>query len=308
MPYPEIIQLPISSPAGYTQYRMEVPPEFEDVFTHFYFARNQSGTAITKTLLPSFQTMIAFNFGAPGYINTGDLAENTPVDESGQRASDGAIMMGKYALLGPVKKAFSYTLPPGSALFTLNFKRDAFYRFFGQTPGGATTLLNPDLLIGQGCFGQWWQALSGMENLRERVQYMLESCRSYIGKPDARIKLALSQEMEEGQLTVDPIKNMSANAKQSIRNMQLQFQKQLGYSAKAYLRNQRFMEAILMIQKAVDKGEKPDWFAIIADCHYYDQSQLIRDFNFFMELTPTKYLQLQEAICYTPKNASSNQS
>jgi hypothetical protein len=42
-------------------YRLPVPLEFEAVFSHFYFAENRSANPVTKTLLPSFRTIMVFN-------------------------------------------------------------------------------------------------------------------------------------------------------------------------------------------------------------------------------------------------------
>jgi len=51
-------------------YRIAVPSEFESVFSHFYFAENKTDFAITKTLLPSFQTILIFTFGAKAYLKS----------------------------------------------------------------------------------------------------------------------------------------------------------------------------------------------------------------------------------------------
>jgi hypothetical protein len=42
----------------YNEYRISVPQEFENVFTHFYFAENISENPVTKTLLPTYQTIL----------------------------------------------------------------------------------------------------------------------------------------------------------------------------------------------------------------------------------------------------------
>jgi len=44
-----------SSEPDYNNFRISVPEEFEDVFSHFYFAENNTGQPLTKTLLPSYQ-------------------------------------------------------------------------------------------------------------------------------------------------------------------------------------------------------------------------------------------------------------
>jgi len=51
-------------------FRIPVPAAFEDVFTHFYFARNTGGQPLTQILLPSFQTIMLFNFGVNVFINS----------------------------------------------------------------------------------------------------------------------------------------------------------------------------------------------------------------------------------------------
>lgn len=299
MTHSRITPLEKAGPLGFKQFRVQVPPEFEDIFSNFYFASNDSSEPITKTLLPSFQTMVAFHFGEQIQLLTGQPSVPEVADKKTNQKNTAQLIMGKYAILGPIKKAFSYTLYPGAELLTLNFKQDAFFRFFGQTPAASETPVNPDLLIGQGCFGEWWQTLSQMKILQERVDYLLAVCRPYIRSQDKRIAEAVQLKQKISDVTVDPIKNIAAVTRQSIRNVQLQFKKQLGYSAKAYLRNQRFMQAILLIQATLEKDEKLDWFTIIEACHYYDQSQLIKDFQYFMALTPTEYLQFQREICHS---------
>jgi AraC-like DNA-binding protein len=40
-----------------------------------------------------------------------------------------------------------------------------------------------------------------------------------------------------------------------------------------------------------------DWFEVINECGYYDQSQLIHDFKHYINLSPAKYLKFQQDIC-----------
>ncbi|WP_290796003.1 hypothetical protein [Flavihumibacter sp. UBA7668] len=59
-----------NDPMGYITERVKVPEEFESVFSHFYFAGNDSDEIIKKRLLPSFQTILVFSFGHPVEITT----------------------------------------------------------------------------------------------------------------------------------------------------------------------------------------------------------------------------------------------
>jgi len=42
---------------------------------------------------------------------------------------------------------------------------------------------------------------------------------------------------------------------------------------------------------------KEDWFTIIDHLGYYDQSHLINDFKYYLNLSPTKYIKFQQDIC-----------
>ena len=88
---------------------------------------------------------------------------------------------------------------------------------------------------------------------------------------------------------------------QSERNIQTIHKKHLGYSAKELNHYQRFLRAIELIQDIASKSSKIDWFKIINECGYYDQSQLIHDFKNYINLSPTKYLKFQQDIC-NPKS------
>ena len=48
---------------SYNNYRIQVSDDFKDVFSHFYFAEKKTQTNITKTLIPSYQTIMLINFG-----------------------------------------------------------------------------------------------------------------------------------------------------------------------------------------------------------------------------------------------------
>jgi len=62
---------------SYNSFRITVPKEFEDVFSHFYFAENNSDEVVKKTLIPSFQTILIFSFGAKTSLITRQNTEIT---------------------------------------------------------------------------------------------------------------------------------------------------------------------------------------------------------------------------------------
>ncbi|MFC3161583.1 AraC family transcriptional regulator [Chryseobacterium arachidis] len=100
---------------------------------------------------------------------------------------------------------------------------------------------------------------------------------------------------------LDKIKSVAALHNHTERNIQLYHKKYLGYSAKEINRYERFLNAVKFIQHNITLKNKVDWFEIVDKCGYYDQSQLIRDFKYYIDLSPTKYLEFQQAIC-NPKS------
>ncbi|MFC3161584.1 hypothetical protein ACFOEQ_26945 [Chryseobacterium arachidis] len=118
----------------FNNYRIAVPAEFESVFSHFYFAENKSEEFITKTFLPSYQTILIFNFGCKAILHS---KQNSQIEVE------------KCLILGPIKKAFDYSLPPKSEILVANFKDDSFYRFFGAASIAEHLPINPDVLLNQ---------------------------------------------------------------------------------------------------------------------------------------------------------------
>lgn len=64
------------------------------------------------------------------------------------------------------------------------------------------------------------------------------------------------------------------------------FTDEVGLTPKLYGRVRRFQRA----RTLVGRTTVPDWAGIAADCGYFDQSHLIRDFRAFSGLNPTAYL------------------
>src|SRR5690606_5733240 len=126
-----------------------------------------------------------------------------------------------------------------------------------------------------------------------RVDYLLEFCKPHLS-PRSHLAEAL---VNFGDRTLSPIKALANKHNQSERNVQLNHKKHLGYSAKEIHRYQRFIKAVALIQQIASHNTKVNWFEIINACGYYDQSQLIHDFQHYLNLSPTMYLKFQADIC-----------
>jgi len=273
---------------GYRDYRIAVPTAYQQVFSHFYFAENRTGQTIRKTLLPSYQTILLFNFGKKAIL---------------QSAEKAVLNLEKCIVLGPIKKAFDYSLPDQSEILVVAFKDDAFYRFFGDASLAEDLPIDPDTILQQDCFTGLWKKLNEMEGdgaeenilLKNdlRINHILEFCKPYLIE---RSKIAEQLANFKQDLT-SSIKSTAAANNQTERTMQMQHKKYFGYTSKELNRYRRFLKAIELIANLVDQHLKVDWFHVIESCGYYDQSQLIHDFKFYTSLSPSKYLKFQKDIC-----------
>jgi len=263
---------------SHNSYRIPVPEQYKSVFAHFYSAKNTENQFITQTLLPSFQTLLIFNFGDNIKISTDQNTE---------------ITVEKCLVLGPVKRGMNYTLSPGTELLVANFIDDAFFRFFGPVLTTETLPNHPDHWLEENCFTDLWETLDKIEKPTEKVNHILDFCKPYLNK---RNEIAEQLATFDNKNT-DPIKSTAQKRQQSQRHIQQIHKTHFGYSAKAFARYQRFFKAVQLLQKLAQKSSQVDWFEIIDECGYYDQSQLIRDFQHFIHLSPTQYLKCQQEIC-----------
>ncbi|WP_278381416.1 helix-turn-helix domain-containing protein [Chryseobacterium arthrosphaerae] len=261
----------------YNQFRISVPQEFENVFTHFYFAENNSGVPVTQTLLPTYQTILLFCFGERASMITRD---NTIID------------VDKCVVFGPVRQAFEYILPAGTSIVVANFKNDAFFRFFGRATV-ENKVKHPDDLLTENCFTNLWYQLKDISATTEQVGYILEFCRPYLKHQDSTSQLLSGFESD----LLNPVKVIAEQTRQTERNIQRKQKEQFGYSLKELTRYNRFLKSIQAIETESGKPGKIEWFTIIDQCGYYDQSQLIHDFKHFLNISPSQYIKFQQEIC-----------
>ena len=274
--YWQIVQMQANE--QYISKRIDVPESFAEVFTYFYYAKNNGLKAVHKTLLPSFQTIMVFNFGKESCISANDQI---------------TLEVPNCLVLGPIKQPFQYMLPAGTEILVGNFKGDAFYRFFGMSLATLPSPQHPDELISDNCFTALHHALTRIVSPEEKVNFILSFCQPYLKESD-KIFEAIAASNDTAFNTV---KVAAEQTNLSERAIQLHHKKYLGYSAKEISRYQRFLKALELLQTYTSAGTKADWFEIVHECNYYDQSQLIHDFKHFTHLSPKQYVQFQEAIC-----------
>ncbi len=92
--------------------------------------------------------------------------------------------------------------------------------------------------------------------------------------------------------TIDPgrleLKNVSRDLGVSREHLIRRFREQIGLTPKAYANILRFDRALKLARRARDS-----WAGIAADCGYYDQAHLVRDFQRYAGRAPTSLLRDQ---------------
>lgn len=260
----------------YLGQRLTVPEHLQAIYSHFYFAENRSKQTMKQTLLPSFQVMLIFSLGAPISI---------------QLQNQKTLIVDRYLMLGPVKQAIEYQLPPKSEIIVIHFLGDGFYRLFGcgRVDPQFESSLDED------CFMGMRKELDQLSDATSRSEYLISVGESYLrDAPDVNLNFAHNRSQQP------QIKRTAEKYGKNIRTLQLQYQKQLGFSAKEYSRYQRFIQAIESIQSCVDRALVVNWAEIVFECGYYDQSHLIRDFKHYLHLSPSLYLDIQCQVCGVP--------
>ena len=103
-----------------------------------------------------------------------------------------------------------------------------------------------------------------------------------------------------GQVSVD---QLATDAGVSSRQLQRRFLLEVGIGPKLLSRILRFQQ----IFRAVDRRDD-GWAAVAADCGYYDQAHLIRDFREFARQTPALLFENSSALteAFTRKNRVSH--
>ena len=138
----------------YISNTIAVPSEWQDVFSGFYYAANRTTGPVTKTLVPGFQTILLFPFGPPILFAPEEKEEQS---------------INKCVVIGPIKKAFTYRLMPGSEMLIANFKWDAFYRFFGRSSKLYEAFIQEaDKLVNDHCFSELLKELKNIPSNEEQ--------------------------------------------------------------------------------------------------------------------------------------------
>jgi AraC-like DNA-binding protein len=257
-------------------FSVEAP--LEDVINSFYHMMiAPDGEPVTMHVCPNLEMMLVFNFGVPVRISF----HNNPLDTE---------VIGRTAVIGPLRQMLNYELLPGADALVVNFKFNGFQRLFGMPLTGLTgeDLAASELLADDVRFDKLWEELKGLPTTEQRVNLLKQSAKGLLKENDQVIQTVIGNLAQFFNPRVDPVKAIAADTRLSERSIQLKFQKHTGYSVKELLRFLRFKEVIAYI--LARSNQKIDIFDLIATHDYHDQSHLIKDFQYFLGLAPQHFI------------------
>lgn len=255
-----------------------VEAPLEDVITSFYHLSVASdGEPITRHVCPNLEMMLIINFGVPVRISF----HNNPLDTE---------VIGRTAVIGPLRQMLNYELLPGADALVVNFKFNGFQRLFDMPLTGLAGEKGPnaEILTGDGRFNSLWEELAVLPTTDQRVSLLKRTAIGLLKENDQVLQKIISNLAQFFDPCVDPVKAIAADTRLSERSIQMKFQKHTGYSVKELLRFLRFKEVIAYI--LARSNQKIAIFDLIARHDYHDQSHLIKDFQYFLGLAPQQFI------------------
>ncbi|GAB3782035.1 hypothetical protein GCM10028818_37070 [Spirosoma horti] len=254
---------------------IEADEQLATVLSHFYCVKQaEQAQPVRQQLLPNYEMLLVFNFGPAIPISLGD----------------NSYVIGQTAVLGPLQKTLTYELPAGADLIVVNFTLNGFYRLLGvpMQQLKADDLHDPDLLLNKACFSELWAQLAPMTALADRIQLLRDYTMAFVAPSNAASLSLFDSIPYFRDSAADPIKVLAQTHKLSSRSIQLRFQTYLGYSAKEMIRFLRFKKVLSHLCQQYPAP--PDWLELVLTFGYHDHSHLIKDFTYFLGLTPRQFL------------------
>ncbi|WP_138989369.1 helix-turn-helix domain-containing protein [Larkinella sp. C7] len=245
------------------------------VFSHYYCVRlDPDDQPVTLQLMPHYEMLLAFNFGPPLPISLGDAKH----------------VIRQTAVLGPLQKMLTYELPAGADLIVVNFTLDGFYRLLGVSMQElkAGDWHDPDVLLNKHCFSELWAQLTSLSELADRIKLLNAYAVTFVAPTDAASDSLRESIPYFRDAVVDPIKVLAETQQVSVRRIQMRFQSHLGYSAKELTRFLRFRNLLNFLTQ--QHPQPPDWLDLVLTFGYHDHSHLIKDFQYYLGLTPRQFL------------------
>jgi AraC-like DNA-binding protein len=181
-------------------------------------------------------------------------------------------------------------LLPDADFIVVVFNADGFYRLF-QLPVdgiGGDMVNDPDELLQITGFQDLWKMLNDLPSTDEKINLLKVYALAFVEETDLALTPLLNGISYFSNPGIQPVRAMAMDSDLSERTIQLRFKKYLGYSPKELMRFLRFKQVINLILNK--DNPEVDWYGLIEEFGYHDQSHLIKDFQHYLGTTPQKFV------------------
>ncbi|CCH01684.1 transcriptional regulator, AraC family [Fibrella aestuarina BUZ 2] len=249
-------------------------PPLEAVFRHVYAVRHDAeAQPVVQQLLPNYEMLVGFNFGT-----------DVPIRLGGQ-----AFSIHHTAIIGPLDKTLAYEVRPGADLMVVVFTLNGFYRLMGhQLKTGMADIRLTSPQLESVTLVSLWEELANRPTLYERISHVNAYALTQLMPADDVTRRMPADVGYFETTAVDPVKGMAGDRQLTPRSVQQRMKTHLGYSAKELTRFLRFRKLIDRLMEA--RPSAVDWQALVTEFGYYDQPHLSRDFQYFLGLSPRRFL------------------
>jgi len=261
------------------RYLLDKP--LSDILGHLYAIQLPAASkASTYHLGPNLEMMLVLNFGSPVRYHFGAESKIRKIE--------------RIAVLGPLRQMMSYELMGGADLITLPFIHDGFYRFLKlpvdqvQVEADASKIAKQMLVL-----ETLWAVLARVADPELRIQTLKSWLLNHIYPREHQTQALITGITAIHDALVNPVAVMAEESALSERTIQLRFKKYTGYSPKELLRFLRFKAVIRFLE--ANQDAKVDWFELILQFGYHDQSHMIKDFKYYTGTTPNNFRKLMES-------------
>lgn len=228
-------------------------------------------------LSPNLEMMLIFNFGAPARISFADAGFN-------------GLQIERVSAIGPLRQMLNYEVLPNTDVIITVFNPNGFFRLM-QVPMdeiGEEQVMDPDLLLNITGFNNLWQELKKLDKINERIGLLKEHAMAFVQDAEEATLPLMAGISYFNNPFIQPVRAIAQDAALSERTVQLWFKKYLGYSPKELLRFLRFKQVIDSIQQ--QESSQVDWYDLVEQFGYHDQSHLIKDFKQYLGMAPQKFI------------------
>lgn len=181
------------------------------------------------------------------------------------------------------------TLVPPAAVETLGvrFRPAGAHSFFPLPMSDLVGDIFPIEALWGGRAESFLDALQTAKSRADRLRIVQETL---VARIDPRVDVSLQPLIEwilrrRGRVEVGSLPDLTGG---SGRTLERRFLRQVGLSPKTFCRIIRVQGIFEML-----RSEAPRWAEIAAECRYFDQSHLIREFRQLTGESPTRFLQRQ---------------